>query len=115
MVQVSKDVKRIRHFEETILLDYRLFLSQCDETIRGGKSPLPCGHRDDSDGGFLVLASKEDQTKGKEGRRQGKNQCFFLKTARSCPHLVLRWSCDLVYLDTMITAKFVCSTLLKWL
>ena len=34
-MQVSKDIRKIRHFEETILLDYRLFLSQCDETIKG--------------------------------------------------------------------------------
>lgn len=35
-IKVSKDIKRIRHFEETILLDYRLFLTQCDETIKVG-------------------------------------------------------------------------------
>ncbi len=34
-MQVSKDVKRIRHFEHTLLLDYQLFLSQCDGTIKG--------------------------------------------------------------------------------
>ncbi len=38
--QVSKDIKRIRHFEETILLDYRLFLTQCDETIKGCRLAL---------------------------------------------------------------------------
>lgn len=34
---MSKDVRRLRQFEETLLLDYQHFLSQCDETIKGKK------------------------------------------------------------------------------
>ena len=33
--QVSKDVRKLRHFEQTLVVEYRLFLSLCDETIKG--------------------------------------------------------------------------------
>lgn len=33
-IQVSKDVRRLRRFEQTLLMDYQLFLTLLDDTVK---------------------------------------------------------------------------------
>ena len=34
LMQVSKDIRRLRQFEQTLLMDYQLFLELLDETVK---------------------------------------------------------------------------------
>ena len=39
-IQVSKDVRRLRRFEQTLLMDYQLFLTLLDDTVKSKQAQV---------------------------------------------------------------------------